>query len=185
MDHYTALLLGRPAAISDRACDAGPPLNINDSGVEVPLHQATSSSFHHWRHRLAGIMSVIAAEGFAIIEPPYETIVRIDRSLLDWLASLPDDLAPRVNLTRPGAEQAKLVNTQRYLLSTEFNFARTCLHRRYMARRDPGNVYRLSRDACVASATEDLLARSTFGMSGYENFGTGSYRILNSLVILG
>ena len=67
----------------------------------------------------------------------------------------------------------------------EYNFARISLHRPYLARPDPDNQYARSREACLQAAMDDLWARTKFTVPGMDNLSTGSYRVTNSLVILG
>lgn len=186
MDRYCALLLGRPLGISDKFCDVEPPSNLDDSGVEQPLTRVTLNSFLVFRHSLSMIMSRVCDEAFALKEPAYTTISDIDADLRAWAASLPAGLRLRKygQVDEDVAAHPALA-THRYLLSTEYNFVQISMHRPYLARVDPEGKYKSSREACLQAAMDDLWARTTFPLPGLENLSTGSYRVTNSLVILG
>jgi hypothetical protein len=186
MDRYCALLLGRPLGISDKFCDVEPPSNLDDSGVEQPLMQVTLNSFLVFRHSLSMIMSRVGNEAFALKEPSYSTIADIDADLRAWAASLPAGLRLRTyGQTDEDVAAHPALATHRYLLSTEYNFVRISMHRPYLARVDLEGQYKSSREACLQAAMDDLWARTIFPLPGLENLSTGSYRVTNSLVILG
>ncbi|OXG19813.1 nuclear protein [Cryptococcus neoformans Ze90-1] len=189
MDRYCALLLGRPVGISDRSCDTEPPLNLDDENIVQPMSNLTLNTFLVCRHSLAHIMSRIAEEAYQLGEPSYDVIDSIEDALQDWASNLPSGL----RLKSYGQNDADNVDANthpaliihRHFASTEYNFARISLHRPYLARPDPDNQYARSREACLQAAMDDLWARTKFTVPGMDNLSTGSYRVTNSLVILG
>lgn len=186
MDRYCSLLLGQPLSFGDDSCDADTPLSLNAHGVESAPGEVTYYTFILHRMSLARIMSRIAKDAFALEEPPYKVIRAIDEDLRQWAESLPAEFRIRSygdisqhNLSDP------ILAVHRHLISTEYHFARTCLHRPYLARPDTETEYKLSRDACLDAAMADLWDRTTFSAPGVDNLSTGSYRVANSLIILG
>lgn len=189
MDRYCALLLGRPVGISDRSCDTEPPLNLDDENIVQPMSNLTLNTFLVCRHSLAHIMSRIAEEAYQLGEPSYDVIDSIEDALQDRASNLPSGL--RLKSYGQNDDDNVDANTHpaliihRHFASTEYNFARISLHRPYLARPDPDNQYARSREACLQAAMDDLWARTKFTVPGMDNLSTGSYRVTNSLVILG
>ena len=183
MDRYFSLLLGKPLAISDHTSDAELPMNLDAFGVLVPPQQVTLNSFLIYRDKLAHIMGQVSSEVFTLADSPYEAVERIEEDMQSWAQSLPPQLA----VTPPVEDDASplVLKIHRRFLSTEFNFARISLHRPYLARPDPADRFNRSRDACLDAAIDDLTIRSISHVHGMENLSTGSYRIANSIIILG
>jgi len=183
MDRYCSLLLGRPLAISDRSFDAEPPMNLDRFGTVVPPDQVTLNSFLIYRDKLARIMGQISNEVFALDDPPYEAVGRIENALQAWSRLLPPQLA--LSPLAGDAASPLMVAIHRHLIFTEYNFARISLHRPYLVRPDPSGRFARSRDACLDAAIDDLTIRTASRVPGMENLSTGSYRIANSIIILG
>ncbi|OCF31072.1 hypothetical protein I316_07343 [Kwoniella heveanensis BCC8398] len=186
MDRYCALLLGRPISISDKSCDVEAPLNLDGHGTIRPLTELTLSSFLVARDALAHIMGRIAEEVYQLAEPPYQVIEEIDQQLVRWSNSLPAGLTPMTYQEHDDSVYPdETIRVHRYFLSVEFNFARISLHRPYLIRLDVHRAYTRSRDTCLQAALDDLWARTTYIQPGMENLSMGTYRVTNSLIILG
>nr|KIR49348.1 nuclear protein [Cryptococcus bacillisporus CA1280] len=172
-----------------RAQALEPPLNLDSENIVQPMSVLTLNTFLVCRHSLAHIMSRIAEEAYQLGEPSYDVIDSIEDALQDWASNLP----PGLRLKSYGQSDDDNVDTNihpaliihRHFASTEFNFARISLHRPYLARPDPDNQYARSREACLQAAMDDLWARTKFTVPGMDNLSTGSYRVTNSLIILG
>ncbi|WWC93844.1 hypothetical protein V866_000680 [Kwoniella sp. B9012] len=186
MDRYCALLLGRPVGISDRSCDVEPPLNLDEMGIPRPLTDLTLTSFLVFRDRLARIMGHIAEEVYQLAEPAYEVIENLDKELKQWAVSLPPSLALRsYGQADEFVYPHEAIQVHRQFATVEYNFARICLHRPYLTRSDPLGLYATSREVCLQAALDDLWTRANFCTPGMENLSVGSYRVTNSLIILG
>ncbi|ADV23523.1 nuclear protein [Cryptococcus gattii E566] len=172
-----------------RAQALEPPLNLDSENIVQPMSILTLNTFLICRHSLAHIMSRIAEEAYQLGEPSYDVIDSIEDALQDWASNLPSGL----RLKSYGQSDDDNVDASihpaliihRHFASTEFNFARISLHRPYLARPDPDNQYARSREACLQAAMDDLWARTKFTVPGMDNLSTGSYRVTNSLIILG
>jgi hypothetical protein len=183
MDRYCSLLLGRPLAISDHTTDAEPPMNLDASGYVVSPEQVTLNSFLIYRDKLAHIMGQVSSEVFALEDPPYEAVERIEDAIQAWSRSLPPQLT--VSPLAGDTSSPLVLAIHRHFISTEFNFARISLHRPYLVRPDPTGHFTRSRNACLDAAIDDLTIRTVSRVPGMENLSTGSYRIANSIIILG
>lgn len=133
-------------------------------------------------------MGRIATEAFSLTKPNYSTILALENTLQSWVANLPDFFTPIPYGQDYNYHEASLfiehLIIHRYLLWTEYRFIRTTLHRPYLAK--PGEAYAVSREACVASAMDDLWARMTaYPLRGMGSLSTGSYRVTLSIVVLG
>jgi hypothetical protein len=186
LDRYMSLLLGSPLGIDERFTDAEPPLNLSLEGVTMPPDQFTTYSFLVCRHDLAQIMGDITQKVFYLrAHPSYDVIRGLEDALMRWSDSLPEPLRLHTYGKDPLLLDDDLTATQRYLLSTEFNFTRIALHRHYLTRPDSAGQYELSRDRCLQAAMDDLWARTIFSLPGLANLSTGSYRVSSSITILG
>ncbi|GAA6042693.1 hypothetical protein JCM8097_003750 [Rhodosporidiobolus ruineniae] len=190
LDRYLCLLLGLPLTINEAFCDVPGPSNISDlDAVSVlPPTSLTTSTFLLLRHSLTKLMSRIALEAFGQTRVPYSTITTLEQALQVWQKDLPEffRLVP-YGESYPGTGSggtASVLEVQRYLLSTEYRFIRTTLHRPYLASPDPAMAP--SREACIQSALNDLWSRLTaYPLRGMENLSSGSYRVTLSIVVLG
>ncbi|WWC63044.1 uncharacterized protein I303_105643 [Kwoniella dejecticola CBS 10117] len=128
----------------------------------------------------------IAEEVYQLTEPAYNVIESIDKELEQWAGSLP----PLLSLRSYGQEDEftyphEAMQVHRQFATVEYNFARICLHRPYLTRPDPSRIYARSRQVCLQAALDDLWTRANFCTPGMENLSVGSYRVTNSLIILG
>ena len=186
LDRYLALLLGSPLGINEDYCDAQPPQNIDNDLAAKSNNVLTPSSFVVVRDQLAKIMGQITIRCFPLLgEPEYTVVQQLERRLKDWANDIPLALSPHRYGETPTNKSDHETTTHRYLISTEFNFTRMALHRPYLTRPDPTGIYRLSRDMCLQAAQDDLWARTIFCMPGVSNLSSGSYRVSQSLTILG
>lgn len=195
LDRTTALLVGRPTAISDAHTDTKEPCNRNDDdldaegfdGVGLPMTVPTEYTQTILRHRLAQIMGRIADHTFAIRPPDYATVLNLDQELLTWQTNLPAFFSfsnPDTSLDN----RHHYLFVQRHILATEYYFARITLHRPYLLRKpDRDNQYLYSIEAAIESAKSDLLARREFQFQKPVDLkvNSGGYRVLNSYIVLG
>ena len=146
----------------------------------------STNFFLFFRHQLAKIMGRIKTEIFGLEQASYETVLRLELVLESWEDSLPahmslvhheeaDSQKPQIRLSH--AANSVLEQTQRHLLSTEYNFTRITLHRPYFAGRMGGTGINsaLSRKACIDAALDDLWSRRSRPNPGIFGFSNGSY----------
>ncbi|EIW71357.1 hypothetical protein TREMEDRAFT_20778, partial [Tremella mesenterica DSM 1558] len=193
LDRTISLLVGRPAAISDAHTDTRIPANLDDDELEGdfdpaghPLTRPTVYTYVILRHKLAQIMGQIAHHTFAIQLPNYQTVIKLDRELLEWRDSLPGFFSMTTPDTSFDSDHAYLF-VQRHLLACEWYYARITLNRPYLLRRkDQDGRYTYSKTAAIESATADLLSRRAFTLEkGNVVVNSGGYRVLNSYMVLG
>ncbi|KAI5476040.1 amidohydrolase 2 [Pseudohyphozyma bogoriensis] len=182
---YCALLVGQPLSINTDDCDAPLPAFVDEFFAPGDPAEPTTESFLAYRHSLATIMGEIAKEAFAVGGTTYPAIVALEGRLQAWAQCLPSffSLLPYGTTHPVDTTHHPIVAIHRWVLGTEYHFARITLHRPYLALPDPHGEMVLSRKACVDSSLDDLWARISAPPA--DMLSTGTYRVTLSIVILG
>jgi hypothetical protein len=197
MDRYLALLLGRPSSIQDDDCDALPPTDTAESSsvsygfAETREELDSVFAFVRFRSTLATIMGLIVKNAFRLAPSGYDETLQLDQALDQWRRKLPSSFQVITradsNLSFLGASKTHI--TRRFILSTDYNFARIALHRPHLVTRArstwPTDQCQPSLEACYKSAIDDLWARAVNTELGIKDVRMGTYRITTCAVILG
>ncbi|KAK5796494.1 hypothetical protein VI817_005779 [Penicillium citrinum] len=196
LDKTIALALGRPYAISDHMCLIKAPENIwlddltdeQSSTISVsPLKNPTRSTAMMLCTGLAKIAGEIQDRCFGLYPASYEVVTEMDQKLLAWQKQLPAYFAlsdPDFSLD----EMHYYLPWHRLYLHSAFHFARITLHRPYLLRESITNRFRLSHEACIASASSDLKIRLhsvKYGTAENMRWTLGTHNMFNSALILG
>lgn len=98
LDKTIALAIGRPFAIVDQQCQVKRATNLwlDDetderaaSITEFPLSVPTLSAYNFLAHDLAQIVGNIQERCFGLHTVAYDTVLALDREILEWEAKLP------------------------------------------------------------------------------------------------
>ncbi|OQE25422.1 hypothetical protein PENSTE_c006G04543 [Penicillium steckii] len=196
LDKTIALALGRPYAISDHMCLIKAPENLwldemtdeQASTISVsPLNSPTRSTAMMLCNGLAKIAGEIQDRCFGLYPASYEVVTEMDQKLLAWQNQLPVYFA----LSDPDFSRDEMhsyLPWHRLYLHSAFHFARITLHRPYLLRESITNRFRLSHEACIASASSDLKIRLhsvKYGTAENMRWTLGTHNMFNSALILG
>lgn len=193
MDRYLSLLLGRPLTMQDDDCDADEPEylvirpHVSYGYRASPAELRNVFWFIHNRLRLARIMGDIVKRVYSMKPCEYREVLDLDAALSDWRTN--GSLFVHGDILSPEALAGDYSRdyVRRFVLSTDFNFARIALHRPYFIEKVMGaeTMFQHSFETCYQAAIDDLWARSLFPSYGPIELTTGSYRITTCVVILG
>ncbi|CAI7637205.1 unnamed protein product [Penicillium manginii] len=196
LDKTIALALGRPYAISDHMCLINPPENIwlddltDEQSSVTPvstLRNPTRSTVILLCNGLAKIAGEIQDRCFGLYPASYDVVTEMDEKLLAWQRQLPAYFA----LEDPDFAKDEIhsfLPWHRLYLHSAFHFARITLHRPYLLRESITNRFRLSHEACIASASSDLKIRLhsvKYGTAENMRWTLGTHNMFNSALILG
>lgn len=196
LDKTIALAIGRPFAIVDQQCLVKRATNVwlddeTDEQAktvpELPLSEPTLSVYNFLAHDLAKIVGNIQERCFGLFTVSYETVLSLDREILDWEARLPD----YYHLKEPDTSRDHLhpfLYWNRLHLHSMYHFARVTLHRPYLLRQSITNRFRQSHDACISSACADLAMRIDYFQQPLNDrlkWTLGPHHLFNSALVLG
>ncbi|EKG14331.1 Transcription factor fungi [Macrophomina phaseolina MS6] len=196
LDKTIALSLGRPFAIVDQQCLVEKASNVwlDDMGDEEaasapvqPIEDPTPSVASRLCHELAIIIGAIQEKCFGLFTVSYDTVLALDREMLQWRKSLPtyfrlDD--PDLSLD----SRLSFLPWNRLHIHSMYHFARVTLHRPYLLRPSITNRFRVSHDACISSACADLSMRLQALSQPLQDrlrWTLGPHYLFNSALVLG
>jgi hypothetical protein len=196
LDRTIALAIGRPFAIVDQQCLVNRATNIwlDDETderaatvTEAPLTQPTPSVCSFLAHDLAKIIGDIQERCFGLLTVSYDTVLTLDREILDWESKLP----LYFRLKEPDTSMDTLhpfLYWHRLHLHSMYHFARVTLHRPYLLRKSITNRFKHSHDACITSACADLAMRIDYFQQPLHDrlkWTLGPHQLFNSALVLG
>jgi hypothetical protein len=196
LDKTIALAIGRPFAIVDQQCLVKRATNVwlDDESDEraaslpvSPLTDPTLSVCNILAHDLAKIVGKIQERCFGLYTVSYDTILALDREIVEWEASLP----AYFRLKDPDTtldESHPFLFWNRLHLHSMYHFTRVTLHRPYLLRQSITNRFRHSHDACITSACADLSMRMDYFRQPLHDrlkWTLGPHHLFNSALVLG
>lgn len=196
LDKTIALAIGRPFAIVDQQCLVKRATNVwlddkTDENAatapELPLSEPTLSLYSSLAHDLAKVVGDIQEKCFGLLSVSYETVLSLDREILQWEAKLP----PYFRLTDADTSMDHLhafLHWNRLHLHSMYHFARVTLHRPYLLRKSITNRFKASHDACISSACADLAMRIDYFQQPLHDrlkWTLGPHHLFNSALVLG
>ncbi|KAK0539874.1 hypothetical protein OC842_000758 [Tilletia horrida] len=192
---YLSWFTGRPASLQQDAIDSLPPNEDDEDGdicpITVPrppdVPTITGMTVHRYRFALGSFFLRICELQQSLRPVSYNEVLAIDRELLEWRDALPSyfkcPLGPTgaIEMDTSFDEYYPFLAPQRYLLESDFDQSRICLHRSYLllSRNKGGSRYLPSRRACVEAAHHDILHRSALVASMKEKFDKPFINIWN------
>ena len=201
IDRSVSLAIGRPYAINSKHCMEMGIRNIWIDDVtteeaaaacEKPLDDPTPSIYYLYQQQLSTILGDIHDDCFGIVPMTtsyhtYEKVLHLDRTLLDWAASLPGYF--RLEHPDTSMDSARpYLYWQRIYLHSGYHFARITLHRTYVLLESITDRFQHSRDACISSACADLrlkLSLRDLSMADRLKAGAAMHNLFNSALVLG
>lgn len=196
LDKTIALAIGRPFAIVDQQCLVKRATNVwlddetDESSAtisELPLSEPTLSVYNFLAHDLAKIVGKIQERCFGLFTVSYDTVLALDREILDWEAKLPSYF--RLHDPDTSKDQMhQFLYWNRLHLHSMYHFTRVTLHRPYLLRQSITNRFKHSQDACIASACADLGMRMDYfrqTLSDRLKWTLGPHHLFNSALVLG
>ncbi|KAF1942262.1 hypothetical protein EJ02DRAFT_178875 [Clathrospora elynae] len=196
LDKTIALAIGRPFAIVDQQCLVKRATNVwlddetDESAAaipEQPLTEPTLSLYNFLAHDLAKIVGDIQERCFGLFTVSYDTVLALDREILEWEAKLP----AYYHLKEPDTAKDELypfLYWNRLHLHSMYHFARVTLHRPYLLRQSITNRFKHSHDACISSACADLAMRIDYFQQPLNDrlkWTLGPHHLFNSALVLG
>ncbi|KAF2727219.1 fungal-specific transcription factor domain-containing protein [Polyplosphaeria fusca] len=196
LDKTIALAIGRPFAIVDQQCYVKRATNIwlDDEPderaatlAEFPISEPTLSICNFLAHDLAQIVGQIQERCFGLFSVSYDTVLDLDRDVLQWEKKLP----PYFRLQDPDTSQDQahpFLYWNRLQLHSMFHFTRVTLHRPYLLRQSITNRFKYSNDACISSACADLAMRMDYlrqSLPDRLKWSLGPHHLFNSALVLG
>lgn len=196
LDKTIALAIGRPFAIVDQQCLVKRATNVwlddeTDECAaaipELPLSEPTLSVFNFLAHDLAKIIGNIQERCFGLFTVSYDTVISLDRDIVEWEARLPE----YYHLLEPDTSKDRLhpfLYWNRLHLHSMYHFARVTLHRPYLLRQSATNRFKRSHDACIMSACADLAMRIDYFQQPLNDrlkWTLGPHHLFNSALVLG
>lgn len=196
LDKTIALAIGRPFAIVDQQCLVKRATNVwlddkTDENAatasELPISEPTLSLYSSLAHDLAKVVGDIQEKCFGLLSVSYETVLSLDREILQWEAKLP----PYFRLKDADTSMDHLhafLHWNRLHLHSMYHFARVTLHRPYLLRKSITNRFKASHDACISSACADLAMRIDYFQQPLHDrlkWTLGPHHLFNSALVLG
>lgn len=197
LDKTIALAIGRPFAIVDQQCLVKRAQNVwlddvaDDTAANnvpvLPISEPTLSVCNFLAHDLAKIVGNIQERCFGLFTVSYDTVLSLDRDILNWESKLPDYF----RLKDPDTSRDDLhpfLYWNRLHLHSMYHFARVTLHRPYLLRQSITNRFRHSHDACISSACADLAMRIDYFQQPLHDrlkWSLGPHHLFNSALVLG
>ncbi|OAK97655.1 hypothetical protein IQ06DRAFT_318597 [Phaeosphaeriaceae sp. SRC1lsM3a] len=196
LDKTIALAIGRPFAIVDQQCQVKRATNLwlddesDESAAnitELPLLEPTLSVYNFLAHDLAQIVGNIQERCFGLHTVAYDTVLALDRDILEWEAKLPSYYHVK-NPDTSMDEMHRFLYWNRLHLHSMYHFARVTLHRPYLLRQSITNRFKKSHDACISSACADLAMRIDYFRQPLHDrlkWTLGPHHLFNSALVLG
>ncbi|EUC42068.1 hypothetical protein COCMIDRAFT_29251 [Bipolaris oryzae ATCC 44560] len=196
LDKTIALAIGRPFAIVDQQCLVQRATNVwlDDEPEEyaaalpvLPLSEPTLSVYNFLAHDLAKIIGNIQERCFGLSTSSYDTVLSLDREILEWAARLPEYFRIKDSDTSQDCVHS-FIPWNRLYLHSMYHFARVTLHRPYLLRQSITNRFRHSHDACISSACADLAMRLDYLQQPLHDrlkWSLGPHHLFNSALVLG
>lgn len=196
LDKTIALSLGRPFAIVDQQCLVEKASNVwlddmdDDAATSapvLPISEPTPSVSNRLCHELAIVVGAIQEKCFGLFTVSYDTVLALDRDILQWRNRLPSYLRlvdPDLSLD----SRLPFLAWNRRHLHSMYHFARVTLHRPYLLRPSITNRFRASHDACISSACADLSMRLQSLSQPLQDrlkWTLGPHYLFNSALVLG
>lgn len=196
LDKTIALALGRPFAIVDQQCMVKRASNVwlddlSDedaaSADEAPLSDPTQAICNRLAHDLAVIVGKIQEQCFGLFAVSYDTVLALDREIVNWEGHLPpyfqlEDADTSLDASRP------YLYWNRLRLQAMYHFTRITLHRPYLLRHSITNRFKYSHDVCMSSACSDLALRLKYlgqPLQDRLKWALGPHHLFNSVLVLG
>ncbi|KAJ4398244.1 hypothetical protein N0V91_010358 [Didymella pomorum] len=196
LDKTIALAIGRPFAIVDQQCLVKRATNVwlddetDESAAtasELPLSQPTLSLCSSLAHDLARVVGDIQEKCFGLLSVSYDTVLSLDREILQWESKLP--LYFRLKYPDTSLDHLHtFLYWNRLHLHSMYHFARVTLHRPYLLRKSITNRFKTSHDACISSACADLAMRIDYFQQPLHDrlkWTLGPHHLFNSALVLG
>jgi hypothetical protein len=195
LDKTIARAIGRPFAIVDQQCQVKRATDVwlDDEAdecapiAEQPLSEPTLSVYNILAYDLAQIVGNIQERCFGLLTVSYDTILSLDRDILDWEAKLPDYFRLKTPVTSMD-DLHPFIYWNRLHLHSMYHFARVTLHRPYLLRQSITNRFKQSHDACISSACADLAMRIDYFQQPLHDrlkWTLGPHHLSNSALVLG
>lgn len=168
LDLLISYQAGLPRMVREGEGDTELPHNLFDedfgkTSTELPPERSqreiTPVSYSICKGKISRVFGAIADQASSIKPPSVESLMQLDRQLVEIQACIPPHLQLR-SLNRSVTDPATLI-MRRYTTDILYHKACCLLHRRYFDMPTSNPQYRISRSRCLSSAIQLLKHQAT------------------------